>query len=174
MIQIQKPILEFEKVGLLVPEFSLQGKECYARVVDIYDGDTLTIILPFNDSYHRFAVRLLGIDTPEMKSKLVDNKKKAIRARNTVMQWVLPNKIINLEEPYTRKQIQEMLASEVSLIWVKCDIFEKYGRLMIEAFSDFQSPASESFSKRLIREGLAYEYFGGTKLTEQDQQQTAA
>ena len=48
-----------------------------ARVVDIYDGDTCTIVMKFNNIYNKFTVRLNGIDTCEMKAKSGDNKKKA-------------------------------------------------------------------------------------------------
>ena len=59
------------------------------RVVKVYDGDTITIVakLPYKDSeYYRFSVRLLGIDTAEMKSV---EKDRATRARDALSARIL-------------------------------------------------------------------------------------
>lgn len=165
---MQKPIQEFHRVGTNVAEFSLNGKECFGRVIDIYDADTMTVIIPLFGAYYRYSVRLLGIDTPEMKSKILENKQRALRARNTVLQWVLPAARIDIERAYSRKEIQDMLEKEVTLVWLKFHEFEKYGRVLADVYMDFQS--EESFSQRLIREGWAYSYNGGSKLTEEQQQ----
>lgn len=166
---MQKPINDFAKYGLSTPEFSLKGIETFCRVVSVYDADTITVVMPLFDSYYRFNIRLLGIDCPEMKSKILENKKKAIRARNQVIQWLLPNKTINLDETYTKKQIQEMFAQDVAIAWIKCDEYEKFGRILANLYSNFNDPEHLSFSNRLIAEGLAYSYMGGTKLTEEEQ-----
>jgi endonuclease YncB( thermonuclease family) len=44
----------------------------YGKVIKVYDGDTITIAskLPYDNSpIYRFSIRLLGIDSPEIKSK---------------------------------------------------------------------------------------------------------
>ena len=55
------------------PKFSLsllfKDELVKARVVNIYDGDTITCILPINNKYYNFKIRLAGIDTCEIKSK---------------------------------------------------------------------------------------------------------
>ena len=43
--------------------FSLKNTECYARVVQIYDGDTITAVIPLFDNFYKFSIRLNGIDT---------------------------------------------------------------------------------------------------------------
>ena len=166
---MNKPFNELSKYGLNTPEFSLKGKECYCRVVSVYDADTLTVVMPLFDSYYRFNIRLLGIDCPEMKSKILENKKKAIRARNQVIQWLLPNQKINLDEAYTKKQIQEMLSQDVAIVWIKCEEYEKFGRILANIYSNMNDSDNLSYSNRLISEGLAYSYMGGTKLTEEEQ-----
>ena len=55
-----------------VKKFSLEGHEYVAKVVDVYDADTVSIIIDFNCRPARFSCRLVGIDTPEMKT---DNEK---------------------------------------------------------------------------------------------------
>ena len=44
----------------------------HGRVVDVYDGDTITIVgyVKHNPDLFRFSVRLNGIDCPEMKGKM--------------------------------------------------------------------------------------------------------
>merc|ERR1719384_38722 len=42
----------------------------YAKVVKVYDGDTVTIVAPlFDGVISRFRVRLNGIDAPEIRTK---------------------------------------------------------------------------------------------------------
>ena len=82
-------------------------------VVKVYDGDTITIVstLPFKDSkYYRFSVRLLGIDTAEMKG---DEKDAAIVARDALSAKIL-GKTITLRNVTT----------------------EKYGRLLANVYLD--------------------------------------
>jgi endonuclease YncB( thermonuclease family) len=50
-----------------VPKVPFQDKIIYARIEEIYDGDTVKIIILFGDIPVRFSLRILGIDTPEIK-----------------------------------------------------------------------------------------------------------
>jgi micrococcal nuclease len=82
-------------------------------VVKVYDGDTITIIstLPFEDSkYYRFSIRLLGIDSAEIKG---NDKAVAIRARDALSSKIL-NRTITLRNVAT----------------------EKYGRLLANIYLD--------------------------------------
>jgi micrococcal nuclease len=74
------------------------------KVIKVYDGDTITIAskLPYDNSpIYRFSVRLLGIDSPEMKSK---NKEKqlAIVARDALANLIM-NKTIHIKNISTEK-----------------------------------------------------------------------
>jgi micrococcal nuclease len=72
------------------------------RVVKVYDGDTITIVakLPYKDSeYYRFSVRLLGIDTAEMKGP---EKDRATRARDALSARIL-NNTVQLRDVTTEK-----------------------------------------------------------------------
>lgn len=162
---------QFRLVGTKVPEFSLKGRTLWARVVSVYDGDTLTCIVPLFGNHYKFSVRMNGIDTCEIKSKLEENKKKAIQARNQLLQWIMIDKQFPLSEPYTKKQIEEMLASDVYLVYMRCDSFDKYGRLLADVFpaEEVSTDPQQCFSERMIAGGLAYRYFGDTKLTEAEQ-----
>ena len=69
-------------------------------MIKVYDGDTITIAtkLPYPDSpLYRFSVRLLGIDTPEIKTKDKNEKKIAEIARDKLKKKIL-NEIVELKD----------------------------------------------------------------------------
>tara|TARA_X000001036_G_scaffold440081_1_gene494257 strand:- start:1475 stop:1936 length:462 start_codon:yes stop_codon:yes gene_type:complete len=115
-------------------------------VIKVYDGDTITIAakLPFAESpVYRWSVRLLGIDTPEMKSKDEKLKKIATKARDTLSGKIM-GKTVYLENVGT----------------------EKFGRILANVIFE-----GKNLNNWLLEEKLAYEYKGGTKLTEEEQMQ---
>ena len=86
------------------------------KVIKVYDGDTITIAskLPYNNSpIYRFSIRLLGIDSPEIKSNTNTEKQMALLARDALANMIL-DKIINLKNIST----------------------EKYGRILADVYLD--------------------------------------
>ena len=159
----------FRQHGVTTPEFTLNGLQTYARVVSVYDGDTVKCIIPVFNTYFKFNVRLSGIDTCEMKSKKTEAKVLAIRARDRLISLVTGGKInISVtEKTETKKDITNILENEVFLVWLHCLELDKYGRTICNIYS---SPDSNvSFSDILISEHLAYVYEGETKLSEDEQ-----
>jgi hypothetical protein len=60
---IMNPIEVLERIDpKTVPKVPFQDKIIYARIEDIYDGDTIKIIVLFGDMPVRFSLRILGID----------------------------------------------------------------------------------------------------------------
>ena len=56
-----------------------------ARVVSVYDGDTLTVDAePWPSLTARTSVRVAGVDTPEIRGKCQSEKDLAVRARDFV------------------------------------------------------------------------------------------
>jgi endonuclease YncB( thermonuclease family) len=153
--------------GTSAPLFTLNGQAMYGRLVSMYDGDTVTLALPIFGTVYKFNMRLSGIDTPEMKSKLPEVRIQAIRARNRLLQLAGLN--IGLDDDMKKKDIVAMLESANYLVWVVCGEQEKYGRTLCKLYKDNMAGAGESFAETLIREKYAYAYGGGTKLQEQDQ-----
>ena len=43
-----------------------QGKRIRVQVVNVYDGDTCTILVPIDQSFLKLNLRLQGVDCPEM------------------------------------------------------------------------------------------------------------
>jgi micrococcal nuclease len=108
------------------------------KVVEIYDGDSIFIDLPDQHPLFgkRMGVRILGIDTPEIKTKDSCEKNKAILARS------LLEKLI-------------MNAKRVDVVSIQKD---KYFRVLGNVIADGKSVSTE-----LINQQLAYSYFGEKK-----------
>jgi endonuclease YncB( thermonuclease family) len=143
---------------------SLDGVKSWCRVVDVYDGDSLTVVMPYKDKQHvfKFAIRLAGIDACEMNSKLLENKIKATLARDRVIQLVTGKSIIPVFR--TRKDVQTYLNKDVYLVWIHCYGMDKYKRILADVYV-----GNETISLVLVREKLAYVYDGRTKLGEDAQ-----
>lgn len=110
----------------------------YGKVIKVYDGDTITIAgkLPYSESpVYRIAVRLNGIDTPEIKGQTQKEKDLAKHIRNTLHDKIF-DKIVELKNTSS----------------------EKYGRLLADVYLD-----GISINEWLIDQGFAVKYNGGTK-----------
>ena len=109
------------------------------QVIRVYDGDTITIAskVPGLDdqTVYQFAVRLNGIDTPEMKTNDEDEKQLATMARDCLREKIL-NKTVELKNVKT----------------------EKYGRLLADVYHD-----ELNLNKWLVESRYAVPYDGGTK-----------
>ena len=108
------------------------------EVIKVYDGDTITIAakMPFKGSplYH-LPVRLIGIDTPEIKGKSEDEISVAKEARDALSALILHKNIV-----------------------LKNVTTEKYGRILADVYLD-----ELHINKWLIEQRFAVKYDGGTK-----------
>lgn len=146
--------------------FSFDGLEVYARVVDVYDGDTCTIAFRFPltaGDMRRFKVRLLGVDAPEMAGGEAASKALAVCARNRVISLVLGRECLQGELD-SRASIRAALAAEPRIVRVKCGTFDKYGRILARVFlcqsQDLYDETREcrDLSEILLSERLAVPY----------------
>ena len=106
-----------------------------AKIVSVYDGDSVKAIFPFNNVMYKWNCRLSGIDTPEVRTSNQLEKKYGYFVRNK-----LRNKILN------------------KVVTLKCGTFDKYGRLLIEIIID-----DTNINKWLIDNSYAFPYNGGKK-----------
>jgi len=108
-----------------------------ADVVYVYDGDTIFVELPgVPPLFSPMPVRLLGFDTPEIRGRCLHEKDKAIEAK-----------------VFVERLISD--ASNIRLLRVQRG---KFFRLMAEMSVD-----GTQVKEKLISQGLAREYFGGTR-----------
>jgi len=114
-----------------------------SEVVSVYDGDTCTCLvdLGFKTSI-KIKVRLEGIDTPEVRTKDLDEKEKGITTRDWLRERILGKKILL----HTSRQ-------------------GKFGRWLgtIWELNTNEPDFENSYNKQLINEGLAKEYLGGKR-----------
>ena len=151
-------VFDFKNYGPHTPCFSFEGYNTYARVVGMYDGDTITVTFPLPltnpPCVYKFHIRLDGIDTPEIRG----GGQAAVVSRDRLFNLItdippLPN--------MTKKDIQTMLTDNVYLVWLECHKFDKYGRILADIYRSRDH--DKSFSQILMTEGLAKEYHGGKK-----------
>lgn len=93
-------IQELNRYDNNTPFFSLENELHLAKVVDVYDGDTVYVVFKYGGSYHKFKVRMLGYNAPEMKpGRDVKGReeivKKAVVAKNRLIELIL-NKTVYL------------------------------------------------------------------------------
>ena len=158
---------EFKYFNNDTPIFTMNGMKTFARVVNVIDGDTLSLVIPLFDKYFKFNVRINGIDTCEIHSNDLEIKDKGLKAKYRVIE-ILSKKDIKDVLCISRKQIIEIFNTNICIVWIECLDFDKYGRLLGNVFFDNKT---KSIADILIAEKLAYFYDGGTKLTEEQQKQ---
>lgn len=143
-----------------VPRFDFAGQSFWVRLHSIHDGDTVCIVTEIDSKMYRMTTRLMGIDTPEIRTKDLNEKKLAIAARNRVASWALPEHF-QVDGVYTEKEIKQVLAQNPVLLWMKCRETEKWGRTLAELFKD--SEMTDCINYILIKEGYGDVYEGGRK-----------
>lgn len=119
--------------------FTLNEKLVKGKCVDVYDGDTVKLVLniPFDeDKLYKWNCRINRVDTPELRTKNKKEKEFGYEVRDKLREKIL-NKILD----------------------VKCLEFDKYGRLLVELYTEDK----ECINDWLINNNYAFEYFGGTK-----------
>lgn len=141
--------------------FSLNGLKTDARVVSVTDGDTLVLIVPVFDKYYKFSTRISGIDTCEVHSKNLEAKDKGLDAKIRVIELLTSRKV---SKDITRKQVLDIFMNNVYTVYIECQDFDKYGRLLADVFVK-----DKKLSDILLEEKLAYKYEGSTKLSEEEQ-----
>lgn len=119
------------------PKFSkcVYEQEIEAKVVSVYDGDTIKAIFPLNDKLYKWNCRLSGIDTPEIRTLSALEKQHGYLVRNALREKIL-NKVVSL----------------------KCGDLDKYGRLLVQVIHQ-----EENINQWLIDNNYAFAYDGGTK-----------
>jgi endonuclease YncB( thermonuclease family) len=118
------------------------------QVIKVYDGDTITIAakLPYPESpLYRFQIRLLGIDSPEMKGKSEEEKEAAHEAQKALEKLILQK-----------------------TVYLKDNGNEKYGRILANVYVDEPYPEKQPVKKIhlnqwMLDNGFAVPYDGKTK-----------
>ena len=145
-----------------VPFFSLQGQMFTTKIVDIYDGDTCSIVIYLKGKPIKFRVRCAGYDSPEIKPlKIIENRDQvivsALQSRNYFVN-LTTNCFVVLDGGYSKKELKEILKCNTKLVTIICGGWDKYGRLLGDFYAD-----GVHVNQQMIDHGFAVPYDGGTK-----------
>ena len=125
-------------------------KSCYnfrvTEIVKVLDGDTIDVIIDLGfDLYKKERVRIAGVDTPEKRTRDLEEKALGEDATN----WL-------------KEQLDGAISGEDDLV-IRTELkggVGKYGRLLGWLYIGDET---ESINERMIQQGYAWEYDGGTK-----------
>ena len=135
------------KMGAMTPP---NRKSCYNfRVIEInkvLDGDTIDVTIDLGfDLYKKERVRIAGVDTPEKRTRNLEEKALGIDATN----WL-------------KDKLEGAVAGADDLI-IRTELdggVGKYGRLLGWLYI---GDSNLSLNEQMITEGYAWSYDGGTK-----------
>jgi micrococcal nuclease len=109
-----------------------------AEVKKIIDGDTFDIIIDLGfDTLRKARVRLYGVNTPESRTKNLEEKKMGLAAKEFTDQW--------LSAANHRVKIETILNKN-----------EKYGRILAKVWNQ----SGSCLNVDIVASGLAREYYG--------------
>ena len=126
-------------------------KSCYnfrvTSIDKVLDGDTIDVTIDLGfDLYKKERVRVAGVDTPEKRTRDLEEKALGIDATN----WL-------------KKKLEDTINGDGELS-VRTELVGgtgKYGRLLGWLYID---DTTISLNEQMITEGYAWEYDGGTCL----------
>lgn len=126
----------------------LNGKRLHGICIDVYDGDTVSIVAKLNEidnDYYKFNIRCEGYDTPEIRpSKTIKNREEYIQ-----------------KAKQARDIMKELILNQVLHIQVSDNNHtEKFGRVLATIY---RASDNLNINQYMIKNGYGYEYHGGTK-----------
>ena len=125
-------------------------KSCYnfrvTEIVKVLDGDTIDVIIDLGfDLYKKERVRVAGVDTPEKRTRDLEEKELGLDATR----WL-------------KEKLEGAISGDDDLV-IRTELVGgvgKYGRLLGWLYI---GDAELSLNEQMIDEGYAWEYDGGTK-----------
>ena len=126
-------------------------KSCYnfrvTEIVKVLDGDTIDVLIDLGfDLFKKERVRIAGVDTPEKRTRDLEEKALGIDATN----WL-------------KQKLEDTIAGDGDELTIRTELvggMGKYGRLLGWLYINEDT---ESLNEQMITEGYAWEYDGGTK-----------
>ena len=140
------------------PVFSFDGVHLVARLLDVHDGDTVTVAAEVSPGrVCKLSLRLLGIDAPEVSVPAQRQRAQAARCR---LVELLTGLRVDPSRCLTRGEMRSLLQSEIHIVHVKCGPNDKYGRVLGYISKNI---GGDHAGNIMLEEGLVNQYSGGTK-----------
>ena len=109
-----------------------------AEIKKIIDGDTFDIVIDLGfDTLRKARVRLYGVNTPESRTRNLEEKKMGLAAKEFTDQWLTAANL--------KVKIETIL-----------DKNEKYGRILAKVWNE----SGACLNTDIVASGLAREYYG--------------
>ena len=122
------------------PDFCFKNQTKQCKVLDIYDGDTITIAIKLDKNIFKWKVRMYGYDSPEMRPLKKIKNREEIKKNALIAKQALIEKILN------------------KLVEIEILGFDKYGRILGNIYYD-----NENINEYMLTNNYGYAYTGGTK-----------
>ena len=146
-----------------IPYFSFAGLSTICRIPKIVDGDTCDLLFWYRGQMLRTRVRVNGVDTPEKRPRVADEKLKEMEKKCGYI-------------------VKERLEQHIDhrLCYVEFDKDDKYGRPLVTLYklptdktdkelhriwkkNACNMPEKYNIADWLVERGYAHRYDGGTK-----------
>lgn len=147
-----------------IPQSILPNGLHIARVIDIYDGDTITVSILHHKTNFEYNIRFARIDTPELKYKGLNKK-----TENNDDPEIKKLKELRAQGQKARDRLIYLISEcPNNIVYVDCKGKEKYGRILAEVYPAIASCSGvtcgeKSFNQILLDEKLAKPYDGGNR-----------
>ena len=139
------------------PEFQIAGRH-KARLLETHDGDTMKVAVVLRGKVFKVAVRLLGVDAPEVRTKNPEEKAAGVAARDFVAAWALPERM-KVGGSYAEATLKRAYAETHVMLEVDFHGPDKFGgRHLGRVYR-----RGECLNDLLLSSGHAVAYGGGTK-----------
>lgn len=150
-----------------VPPFCLDGYKGWAKIVNVYDGDTFRACIYKNNRLMKFTFRPIGYDAPEMRPRLdTPNREKHIEQAKEARTHFI--QLVNYKDPPNNPPrniscftICDCEESYDSFVYIDCKKNDKYGRTLVTLY---KKPGDEiSINSQMLSSSLVLPYEGKTK-----------
>lgn len=123
-------------------QFSFEGIKTKAKVVDIYDGDTIRIAFYYKEEIVQLSCRMSGYDSPEIK--ISKNNPDRLKFKEMGIK--------------ARDKLKCFLQNDVDLVTIHLGKNDMYGRPLVDVYVN-----NEHINSKMISERYGKPYDGGTK-----------
>ena len=118
--------------------------EYKCKVKRVVDGDTMDVILDLGfDVHHAVRVRLAGIDTPECRTRDLDEKARGKLSKAFLKESIKGKKIV------LKTKIKNAKG--------------KFGRVIAEVWAEFEKGSLRNINELMIKECYAVKYYAENK-----------
>ena len=118
--------------------------EYFCKIERVVDGDTVDVNIDLGfDIHHSARVRMMGIDTPESRTRNLAEKALGLAAK---------------------ARLKEMLKGRKIRLQTSKEGKGKFGRILADLITIDKEGAEINVNQQLIREGHARPYHGGKKV----------